>query len=257
MLALVAAMLASACASGLSRDVLSHTPSVGATMVAGWEAGPLAGTTSFGYLPGERRWSRAFRHRQCDRNGLEIRIASDAEVDDDALCEAAASAARFVARLYPQIALRWRIDVVPSGWRYRMTKRWIGVGAPRVALAVPLFDDGARTVANLVDLIAHEGFHVAGFFSGDIATAGDERKAYYAGLCAQLAVRGEIPMNSLPGAVIEGVDDPMAKASSEAAYRVRREFAKFFEDDKLVAQSEAGVAVIERCETVLGLNWSS
>ncbi|UNK42693.1 hypothetical protein MNO14_00875 [Luteimonas sp. S4-F44] len=138
-----------------------------------------------------------------------------------------------------------------------MTKRWVGVGAPRVALAVPLFDDRARTVANLVDLIAHEGFHMAGFFSGDGLTAGDERKAYYAGLCAQLAVRGEIHMNSLPGAVIEGVDDSMVTASSGAAYRVRREFAKFFEDDKRIVQSEAGAAVIKRCEAVLGLTWNS
>lgn len=80
-----------------------------------------------------------------------------------------------------------------------------GVGGRVCDAQVPVAacSNRERREANLVDLVARETFHVLGRIVGD-ARGQDEYYAYYAGLCARLAVLGPIPESAWPGVPLQG-----------------------------------------------------
>lgn len=247
---LAVTMLASSCASNPADDGQPSASPVGITVIAGWKAGPLVSSRSMNFLPGKPGRAPKFRKVRCESEQIELRIAVGIEIDAHRLCEASTEAVMFISMIYPETLPRWRIDLVPNGLQYETRRRWIGLGVPRLGIAAPSFEDTERTIRNLIDLVAHESYHVAAFFSGT-AAASNELMAYHAGLCAQLAVYGAIHLDSLPHVSIEHTNDLTINSSLGAAHAIRQEFLDLLADGSIVASTDAGLAILTRCKEKL------
>lgn len=203
------------------------------------------------YLPGAAAAAGPRQRMHCEGGGSQVQVTLDAAdlAQGAPLCALALQAVLQARARHP--GLRYDVDLhlYPVGTGVRMQRVHTGFQQVTVSLVAPLFDDPARTAANLVDLIAHEGFHALGQVLHD-ALARNERNAYYAGLCTQLAVLGRVSRASLPGAPLV-TDDPNLVASSNAAYTVRREVWPWFKDGDLVAGSAAALGFQAQCDAVL------
>nr|WP_143592048.1 hypothetical protein [Stenotrophomonas maltophilia] len=165
-------------------------------------------------------------------------------------CALIDAAARHAQQWYPERRAAYTALLVPQGTRLNLRTRSLRFRVPHLTLAMRVYDERARTEANLVDLVAHETFHTLGFAAGDRG-ANDERTAYYAGLCTQLAVLGTIPEAALPGAALAS-DNADVVESADAAYRVRREIYGWLQDGEIRAGTPGGERMQARCRDLPG-----
>jgi len=193
---------------------------------------------------------RGFNHpKTCNDSRLRVRIGQDIENPEaatDEVCQFASQALEYLGQALGGTPLRIALDldVVPPGTAAHWEGRLWGF-SPKLRLGVPMLRSKKSTIHNLVDLVAHEGFHAIGFARGD-ASWSDEEAAYYHGLCAQLIVLGELPRETLPiHSKLEAADDAIG-ASLRASSKVRDEVYPLFRERDALPATEGG-QILSRC----------
>ncbi len=213
--------------------------------------GLLTYTKTDMYLPGRNREGRPhgalpLSEFQCTADGLNIKISmQDQKPDIARYCIAIEGALRQVLSLYKQHPVSIHIYLLPAGAVFKYTKSSFRVSGTTLSLAAPLFTDVQRSLGNIVDLVSHEAFHLAGYLSGDSRSA-DERDAYWMGLCSQLRVLGQIKVENLPGGAIATDNQALARSSSDA-YFVRREVWPFVSESRIQKGTPGGESMEAAC----------
>ncbi|WP_329759700.1 hypothetical protein [Stenotrophomonas geniculata] len=245
-LAAFAASILAGCAAtiGLPQGI----PPDGYTELVSTPLGPFRYFRSLSTVPG-RKDLPALESVHCANTQHEILLlmAAGSPVDVADTCMRIDAAAKFSESWIEAKANRYRILLAPTDTAATIQSRTLGSfsGGKTLALAASIHDDRGRTVANLVDLVAHETFHALGHATRH-PQALDERIAYYAGLCAQLQVNGVVREDSLLGAAI-GTDDAAVQLSSQAAYRVRLETYPLLADGRIQMNEQSGERMLQRC----------
>lgn len=245
-LAAFAASILAGCAAtiGLPQGI----PPDGYTELVSTPLGPFRYFRSLSIVPG-RKDLPALESFHCTNTQHEILLlmVAGSPVDVADTCMRIDAAAKFSESWIEAKANRYRILLAPTDTAATIQSRTFGSfsGGKTLALAASIHDDRERTVANLVDLVAHETFHALGHATRH-PQALDERIAYYAGLCAQLQVNGVVREDSLPGAAI-GTDDDAVQLSSQAAYRVRLETYPLLADGSIQLKEQSGERMLQRC----------
>nr|WP_313217020.1 hypothetical protein [Stenotrophomonas geniculata] len=246
MLAAFAASILAGCTTtiGLPQAI----PPDGYTELVSTPLGPFRYFRSLSIVPG-RRSLPPLESIQCTHTQHEIvlMMTAGSQVDVADTCKRIDAAAKFSESWVEAKANRYRILLAPTNTAATIHSRTLGSfsGGKTLALAASIHDDHGRTVANLVDLVAHETFHALGHATRH-PQALDERIAYYAGICAQLQVNGVVREDSLPGAAI-GTDDDAVQLSSQAAYRVRLETYPLLADGSIQLKEQSGERLLQRC----------
>ncbi|WP_152249584.1 hypothetical protein [Xanthomonas maliensis] len=91
-------------------------------------------------------------------------------------CIAIEGALREVLSLYKQHPVSIHMYLLPAGVGFKNSKSSFRVSGATLSLAAPIFTDDKRTLGNIVDLVSHEAFHLAGYLTGD-SRAADEPDA--------------------------------------------------------------------------------
>ena len=142
---------------------------------------------------------------------------------------------------------RYEIYLIPSGHVHYTRKSSLSPLTPlTLILVVPWYPDEEQTMANLVDLFAHEAFHLY-WFVEDPSAQQSEITAYWIGLCAQLRNGVRLSESNLPGGKLTDVGET-GESSSTAAVKVREEAAALMRQGELSTTSPLGADVIARCE---------
>ncbi|MDT3468381.1 hypothetical protein [Stenotrophomonas maltophilia] len=217
--------------------------SVSSTLLAGWIY-----LRSESYLPGSNLASAPPEIKVCESvtHSIQLEIYPGVEPDVERTRRNIDASATEAERWFPKRSIRYSVIVVPEGQSISVSRWSFGYRSAHLALAAPAFSNRERREGNLVDLVAHETFHILGRIDGD-ARGQDEYYAYYAGLCAQLAVLGSIPESALPGGPLQGGVDEPTRASSDSAYRVRREALLLSREGSIKAGGDGGSALALRC----------
>lgn len=208
------------------------------------------------HLPGDDGTARFARAVRCAERRVSIRVGEGITSPETLLvdaCRVAGETLRYLdaaGGADTAFGLRVMVHVVPEGkaaWH-----RTIQLAPqPRIAIAVPVFEERRRTLARVVELLAHEGSHVLDRALGgeDLVRPDDEVRAYRHGMCAQLTVMGELRTESIeglppPGAVVEGVWARSAQGGMQVAAEVR----ELMEDGVLASGTPGAEAFMARCQ---------
>lgn len=253
MLAATLSMLALACAVDATASPGTHVPArEGRHTVAPKRImGRLFSVHSSYAIPGQAA-HRAFHDlADCGDGRMSVRVGHGIEHADTAVTQVCAIAVSTLDHLDATLGrsrLKVELDLIAS--KTHATWRGQSLGfRPRIRLGAPMLGTREATVHNIVDLIAHEGFHVAAF----VARRPDwshEEHAYLFGLCTQFAVLGSLRRDSLPGFALPHGDDRVLVRSSMAAERVRTMVLPLFDTDEIKADSAAGRMVTSRCDAL-------
>lgn len=202
------------------------------------------------YLPGrEGRSTEGSKYRCTDHHGKDITLIAHAplRIPLQSYCRVVADALSYVSLRYPDRPVSIELHLVPHGIGFRSTRSSWRISTPRLSLVAPEFIEEQRTLANIVDLVAHETFHLAGALSRD-ELAESESAAYMTGLCAQLATLGSINVANLPGTQLLAKDEAIAE-SSRAAREVRDIVAPMMDGERIELKSHEGDRLMEICES--------
>ena len=202
------------------------------------------------YLPGrEGHSAQGSKYRCLDHHGKDITLIAHAplRIPLQSYCGAVADALSYVSLMYPDRPASIELHLVPHGIGLRSTRSSWRISTPRLSLVAPEFMEEHRTLANIIDLVAHETFHLAGALSGD-KLAESESAAYMTGLCAQLATLGSISAANLPGTQLLAKDEAIAE-SSPAAREIRDIVAPMMDGDRIELKSSEGGRLMEICQS--------
>ncbi|MBB5878201.1 hypothetical protein [Xanthomonas sp. 3498] len=188
------------------------------------------------------------RRSVCSDRRIKVALAKGLERTPEPICRVASEALAFVSAQSHVQNIAITLLVVPSRVDYQATFYRIGKG-PKLVLIAPVLRSEAATLANIADLVAHEGFHVGMFAAGDVALAGNEYAAYHYGLCGQLVALGQVEPSALPGFGV-GSNDPHLVDSSQSAERVRDEVLGAFDGLPMTRESTAGQALLAQCHAI-------
>lgn len=203
------------------------------------------------YLPGKNREGRpngalVLSEFRCTADGLNIKVSMQNPKPDVArYCIAMEGALRQVLSLYKQHPVAIHMYLLPAGAGFKNSKSSFRFSGATLSLAAPLFTDDQRSLGNIVDLVSHEAFHLAGYLSGD-SRAADERTAYWMGLCSQLRVLGQIKVENMPGGAIATDNQALAGSSSDASF-VRREVWPFISENRIQKGTPGGESMEAAC----------
>lgn len=252
-LAAVLSMLALGCAMAAVSLPGTHTPAregrneVAPKRVVG---GAFSIYSSYS-IPGQSA-PRGFRGKvHCAGGRMSVRVGYGIEHADAAVAEVCAVAESTLDYLDAAIGrsrLKVELDLIPSDTHAAWRGHSLGF-RPGIRLGAPMLGTKEATVHNIVDLIAHEGFHVAAFATRRPDWKNEEH-AYLFGLCTQFAVLGSLRRDMLPGYAVARDDDQVLVRSSTAAERVRMMVLPLFEADEIKADSDAGRMVLSRCDAM-------
>ncbi|WP_411833348.1 hypothetical protein [Pseudoxanthomonas mexicana] len=198
-------------------------------------------------IPGSVRAQGFNRPEACNDSRVVVRIAQgveDAEVATHEVCRVASESLKYLDQALGRTRLRIMLDVLPPGAAASWQGRAWGF-SPSIRLGVPMLRSKEVTIHNIVDLVAHEGFHIISFALGDESWS-DEETAYYHGLCAQLSVLGELRREILPIYSKLETDDGAIGASLRASSKVRNEVYPLFRDRDVLPAIE-GRKILSRC----------
>ncbi|MBB6365339.1 hypothetical protein FHR56_000452 [Xanthomonas sacchari] len=184
----------------------------------------------------------------CSDRRIKVAFAKGLERAPERICRVASEALALVSAQSHVQNIAITLLVVPSLVNYQATFYRVGRG-PKLVLIVPVLQSEEATLANVADLVAHEGFHVGMFAAGDVSLAGNEYAAYHYGLCGQLVALGHLEPSALPGFGVAS-DDPHLVDSSESAERVRTEVLQAFGDLPMTRESPAGEALLAQCRAM-------
>ncbi|MXV09053.1 MULTISPECIES: hypothetical protein [unclassified Xanthomonas] len=188
------------------------------------------------------------RRSICSDRRIKVTFAKGLERMPERICRVASEALAFVSAQSHVQNIAITLLVVPSPVDYQATFYRIGKG-PKLVLIAPVLRSEAATLANIADLVAHEGFHVGMFAAGDVSLAGNEYVAYHYGLCGQLVALGHVEPSALPGFGVAS-DDPHLVESSQSAERVRDEVLGAFGGLPMTRESAAGQALLAQCRAI-------
>lgn len=184
----------------------------------------------------------------CSDRRIKVAFAKGLERTPERICRVASEALALVSAQSHVQNIAITLLVVPSRVNYQATFYRVGRG-PKLVLIVPVLPSEEATLANVADLVAHEGFHVGMFAAGDVPLAGDEYVAYHYGLCGQLVALGHLEPSALPGFGMAS-DDAHLVDSSESAERVRTEVLQALGDHPMSRESPAGAALLAQCRAI-------
>ncbi|XQA77845.1 hypothetical protein ACM9W9_18985 [Xanthomonas sacchari] len=184
----------------------------------------------------------------CSDRRIKVAFARGLERAPERICRIASEALALVSAQSHVQNIAITLLVAPSRVDYQATFYRVGRG-PKLVLIVPVLRSEEATLANIADLVAHEGFHVGMFAAGDVPLAGNEYAAYHYGLCGQLVALGHLEPSALPGFGVAS-DDPHLVDSSESAERVRTEVLQAFGDRPMTRESPAGAALLAQCRAI-------
>ncbi|WP_279362301.1 hypothetical protein [Xanthomonas sacchari] len=184
----------------------------------------------------------------CSDRRIKVAFAKGLGRTPERICHVASEALAFVSAQSQVQNIAITLLVVPSRVDYQATFYRVGRG-PKLVLVAPVLPSEEATLANVADLVAHEGFHVGMFAAGDVSLAGNEYAAYHYGLCGQLVALGHLAPSALPGFGMAS-DDPHLVDSSESAERVRTEVLPVFGDRPMTRESPAGAALLAQCRAI-------
>lgn len=203
------------------------------------------------YLPEEKKMERRrgaphLQRLRCPDTRMSITLLTVRETEDvGKYCAAVEGALGQVMGVYRKTAIGINLYLLPPGSGFHKRTASLGLNDATLNLAAPLFADNPRTLGNLVDLVSHESFHLAGYLAGD-SRAADEHSAYWMGLCSQLTVLGLVRGDNLPGGIIRTGNEAIAE-SSEQAFAVRRDVQAYMIDGEIRIDSVGGKAMLETC----------
>jgi len=247
--------LLSGCASNFTNTVKSRAPEQGLTEISASYRWGFTTISTQAFIPGKDTHRGTLLKRSCRRSGITVELEISAPVaasTQSQLCEMTLSAAEFTRQRMPAVRLDYKIVAVPAGTR--LDKRWSSLSPPEkkvLTLAIPMFQDQAKTFSVLVDTVAHETFHVAGFLNR-IPDAADETKAYYFGICANFDINKSLTVWDLPGAPLGNREaGEVAGKSSRAGYAVRLQVAKFMLDGRIDLGAPGAQMLNEKCRSAL------
>ncbi|MBB5941899.1 hypothetical protein [Xanthomonas sp. 3307] len=188
------------------------------------------------------------RRSVCSDRRIKVAFAKGLERTPEQICRVASEALAFVSAQSHVQNIAITLLVVPSRVDYQATFYRMGRG-PKLVLIAPVLQTEEATLANIADLVAHEGFHVGMFAAGDVSLAGNEYVAYHYGLCGQLVALGHVEPSALPGFGVAS-DDPHLVDSSQSAERVRDEVLGAFGGLPMTRESAAGQALLAQCRAI-------
>ena len=202
------------------------------------------------YLPGRvERSAEGSKYKCLDHHGKDITLVAHAPLRTpiQSYCGAVTGALSYVSLMYPDRPVSIELHLVPQGIGLRSTRSSWRISTPRLSLVAPEFMEEQRTLANIIDLVAHETFHLAGALSGD-KLAESESAAYMTGLCAQFATLGSINAANLPGTQLVAKDEAIAE-SSRAAKEIRDIVAPMMDGNRIELKSNEGDRLMEICQS--------
>ena len=162
------------------------------------------------------------------------------------ICEAATDTLEYLDDQLGFSGLSTTIDVIPMGESHHR-RGTILARNPKLHLGAPEFDSLKRTIHNIVDLAAHEGYHAVNFWLGRSEAAKNEQSAYYFGLCAQLVVLGGIELQDLPGYTLSN-----KLSSSRAAEHVQKNVRSLLsKEGEIIAGSQEAESILSHCRLPL------
>lgn len=218
-----------------------------------WKAPPLWKVYTYFHIPGEGGSARFARTQSCPDNRVDIRVGKGIERVEElgiAVCEAASSALAYLDTQGERMTadgFTVRMHVVPEGqaaWR-----RTIHLGrTPRLSLAVPLFEDRARTLAAVVEVVTHEGSHMVDRLRGipHPESFDAEKRAYRHQLCGQLMVLGRLYSFGLPSPVFIEGEGPVSR-NTQAGRLVFLETMPLLESGAVELGTPAADVIMQRC----------
>ena len=207
-------------------------------------------TSTFMYLPGEGVQAATTSKYICASDpAYRVTLVKHGSLRESltSYCDAAVGSLKYVSSIYPDRPVSIFLHVVPQSGGFRANQTSWSVSNPRLSVVVPEFSSERRTFANVVDLLAHEVFHLAGALSGD-GRAESESTAYWVGLCAQFSVLTEIGVESLPGDQLVSTDRAITE-SSHAAMDVRSVVAPLMIGGRVSSGSKEGDRLATYCQT--------
>lgn len=229
-------------------DVPTGVSSEGVNYISASRWMGIVHTSTYMYLPGENPAMKSSEAIRCKSDSAEAAVIAHGALLRSAAsyCEQVVKGMQFVAAIYPRDPVAIELHLVPAGMFLSERRRSLRTSVPRLSIAAPEFIDDNRTRANIVDLVAHETFHLAGALAGD-PLAGDEEMAYVVGLCSQFSALGRLDLVGLPGAALQASDHAMNE-SSAAAFKVRGQFVDLFTTGAISATTVHGRELAARCK---------
>lgn len=201
------------------------------------------------FIPGGQPLKSFGKSNTCPNGRVSIRLGQGILRQVDFLkeaCQVASDALSYLDNALGASGFSVRLDVIPIDTSHQL-QEFIVSRKPKMMLGVAEFDSRTRTLHNMVDLIAHEGYHTVNFWHGRLDIGADERSAYYFGLCAQLTILGQISLEDLPGVALENNN-----ASSRAAENVRiRVVDLMSEDREILAGTKEAELILMECNISL------
>ncbi|WP_146474630.1 hypothetical protein [Vulcaniibacterium thermophilum] len=245
---------ANGCSSVMTAGMREQAPANGVVALGGWKALGMTRLIAESYVPGTPQRVRLARMRCKQAETAEISIRYDpralAAHERARACALLTSTADHVAREIGLTQVRYEAVLVPASASYAWRRSSL---APFTRLtlgfAVPWSPDASWTHANLVDVFAHEAVHLRALRTGH-ALPDEEEAAYYAGLCAQLDVLGELRERGLPGTPVANAGEA-GERSSRVAYDVRRAVFPLLHEGRLPTDSPRADELRARCATRL------
>lgn len=219
----------------------------GANILSGGTFAGVLYLRSVMVLPGASAARGDARFVRCDDQVPEIRVVLHGVIGDGVThyCETARSALDYMVAIHPRTSTHIELHLAPVGHRLSMRRWSLSARVPRLHLVAPIFSDEDRTLGNIAGLVAHEAFHLPWFIHGD-EHAGDERAAYWAGVCAQLATRGKLGPDVLLADALASKDAAVV-ASSSAARAVRLELERHVGAEGITVGSAGASRLQQHC----------
>lgn len=237
------------CAPLLNDAAKRETSPSGALVLNGTRVLGFKYLRTEGFVPGAPMFGdREFlRPYHCENlPGLSVRITRTG-VPDPAAEQVCGWVASALPSLLLRSGIRYEVRLVPAGQGHlARAVSMAPLTALKVKFVVPWYADLAQTRANLVDILAHESFHLH-WFMKDPKVPQDEVTAYWIGLCAQMRSGARLTPSDLPGVELAGVGETGVR-SSRAAELVSRDAYQLMKKGELSEQSPLGIDLLVECD---------
>lgn len=247
---------ATGCSSAFSDNVKSQATPAGLTGFASSRVAGVTILTTTSYIPGSETGKRSHlmaRKHACNSKDISAIVLYGNEIaanDAIAACNTVLDTVKYVQRTIPKThaVFKYELILVPTGFEFETTRRSISIHRPpTLRFAAPWLEDKKRSMANIVDVIAHESLHAHAFMAGLPEQDREEQAAYLMGLCAQLYVLGGFGIADLPGSPLADTDAAVTN-SSNAAYEVRKNVYPYLTDGRLSFRSLMGGKLLNNCD---------
>lgn len=241
------------------RDLVSADGAF-ATVLSG--RGPDLQVGTLSVLSGSENTEEFTQSLDCATGPVAVQIRSAVQAPSskqiEQLCTGAARAAGLALQSVnlTQTPVRYQVTIVSDGGGI-----WQQPARPArpelvVAFWFPAGDDADALRARVISTTAHEFHHIATAMAGQRRWgAHREPEAYLAGVCALLAIEGNLRREQLPGLHDPRADSLLpaaARRSGNAGNAIGRSLQAFFSGDHMQRSDEDGRALLRYCQQSIG-----